>query len=133
MNIGPLLHQIANDAQLQTILVLIAADFVFGVLAAFKLGTFQLSYVANFARNDVLGKAVPWMALDAFAIVAGHTSVLLDQLDLTNAAHGAFGVVVAAMLGSLLGSLKDLGLPGTNTIPPAAASGRSNPPTNAGV
>lgn len=124
MNIGPLLHQIAGDSQLQTILALIVADFVFGILAAWKLGTFQLSYVSNFLRNDIIPKALGWAALDAFAIVAGNQHLLLDQLNLTNLAHAAFGVVFLALAGSLLGSLTELGVPG---IPPALGTGRTRP------
>jgi hypothetical protein len=118
------LHQIATDSQLQTILLLIAADVVLGVAASFKDNgqpAFALAYLANFARNDVLGKAVPWATLDALAIAAGSAHVLVPQFDLTNAAHAAFIGVSAALVGSLLGSLKDLGL---DLIPAQLGSGR---------
>jgi hypothetical protein len=110
VSISQLLHQIASDTQLQTILLLIAADFILGVVAALKMGTFKLSYVANFVRNDVVTKAFGWAVLDAFAIVAGNAHIIIPQFDLTNTAHAVFAGVVLAMVGSIASSLSDLGL-----------------------
>lgn len=121
MNITTVLHHVFTDTQLQTILLLVALDFVLGVLAAFKVGAFKLSYIANFARNDVLGKALPWAALDAGAVIAGDAHILIPGFDLSNAAHAAFVIVAAALVGSILGSVKELGLSG---VPPALGSGR---------
>lgn len=121
MTVTQIIHQIATDSQLEAITAAIIIDLVLGVLAALKTGVFKLAYLANFARNDVLGKAVPWAALDAAAIVAGGTDIVIPGLDLTGIAHAAFAVVIAALVGSILGSLKDLGLSG---LPAVLGSGR---------
>lgn len=121
MNLSAVLRDVFADSQLQTILLLIALDFVLGVLAALKLRTFQLSYLSNFARNDVLAKALPWAALDVGAILAGDAHLLLPGFDLTNTAHAAFALVAAALVGSILGSIKDLGI---TVIPASLGSGR---------
>lgn len=121
MTVDQIIHAVASDSQTQTVLVLVALDLVLGVLAALKMRTFALTYVANFARNDVLGKAVPFVVVEAAAVVTGSTSILTDRIDLTNIAHGMFGLVVAAMVGSVLTSLTDLGF---DVLPPALAGRR---------
>lgn len=123
MNITTVLHDVFSDTQLQTILLLVAVDFVFGIIAAFKLGTFQLSYLSNFARNDVLGKALPWAALEVGAVIAGDAHILIPGFDLTNTAHAAFALIAAALVGSIIGSLADLGFP----VPAAPTIGSGRP------
>lgn len=123
MTIDQIVHAVATDSQTTTVAALIVLDLVLGVLAALKTRTFALSYVANFARNDVLGKAVPFFVVDGFSAVAGNASVVVDQVDLTNVAHGMFVAITAAMVGSVVSSLKDLGF---DVLPPAL--GRGNPP-----
>jgi hypothetical protein len=121
VNIATVLHDVFSDTQLQTILLLVVLDLVLGVLAALKLGQFKLAYLANFARNDVLAKALPWAALDVGAVIAGSAHLLIPGFDLTNTAHAAFALVAAALVGSILGSVKELGLSG---VPAALGSGR---------
>jgi hypothetical protein len=120
LTLQQIIHAVATDTQTTTVLGLIILDLVLGVLAALKTRTFALSFVANIARNDVLGKAVPFFAVDAFAVVAGQSHIVVDQLDLTNIAHGMFVVIVAAMAGSVVSSLKDLGF---DVLPPALGRG----------
>jgi hypothetical protein len=55
VTIADILHRVATDSQTTTVAALIILDLVLGVLAGLKTRTFALSYVANFARNDVLG------------------------------------------------------------------------------
>lgn len=126
MTIQQIAHQVAADELLRTMLVAIAIDLALGVAAAFKLGTFRLAYLTNFMRNDVLGKVVPWAALDIGAIVAGDIHVVIPQFDLTNTAKGAGTLIVAALVGSIIGSLRDLGFLGAGRAPDAVAgSGRT--------
>lgn len=123
MTIAQILSLFVHDKQTQTILALIVVDLVIGVIAAVKLGTFRLTYLANFARNDLLGKVAPFLVLSAAADVAGGFNIVLPGIDLTNIAHGLFVVISAAMVGSILSSLKDLGV----TAIPEALGGHTPP------
>ena len=122
MSITDILSSFAHDKQLGLVLFLIAADFVLGVLAAFNLGTFRLTYIANFAHNDLLKKVVPWFAVYALD-KASHAANIVGPVDFSQVATAAFVAVVAAMVGSLLSSLNDLGL----SLPPIVA-GHAPPP-----
>jgi len=95
------------DTELQTALILIALDFLLGVGAAFKLGTFRLTYIANFVRNDLL-KVLVWAALHVAALFPQNISIV--GLDLDQVADVVWIGVLAALVGSLLSSLRDLGL-----------------------
>ena len=109
MNITTILSSFAHDKQVALVLSLIAADFILGVAAAFKQGTFRLTYVSNFARNDLLGKVVPWFAVFAFD-KATSAAGIVGPVDWSQANTVAFGVVTLAMVGSILSSLADLGI-----------------------
>lgn len=109
MSIPAILHSFVTDKQVTLVAVLIAADLVFGVAAALKLGTFNLSYIATFAKDDVLGKVVPWFALFAFSKVSPGN--LVAGVDFGTLATATFAIVTAALVGSLVSSLADLGVP----------------------
>jgi hypothetical protein len=109
-----------NDARTQIVLLLVALDLVLGVVASLKLGNFRLSFVADFARNDILGKVVPFAALYAGYKYASGADIVIPGLDMQVITDAAWAVVLAALVGSLLGSLKDLGLLGQA---PAAIAG----------
>lgn len=111
MNVSQWLVTFMHDDKLKTVLVLIAVDFILGVAAAVKGGTFRLSYVAQFAKDDLLGKVVPWFVLYAAALVAGHTTILPGVYDIGDAASTLWGIVVAALGGSIIKSLGDFGVP----------------------
>jgi hypothetical protein len=118
VNLGALLHSFVQGQEFQSVVLLVLLDFVLGVCAALKLGTFALSYVANFARNDVLSKVVPFFILNSAALVAGsHNMLSIPEFDLNNVKDAAYGVIVAAMVGSIVTSLADLGLGGRVALP----------------
>jgi hypothetical protein len=123
MNITEILHSFAGDEQVKAVIILIAADIILGIVAAVvNPGQhFSLTYIANFLRNDVLGKVVPWFALFALGKTSG-ADVL--GVDFSTIADGAFVLVGAALVGSLLSSLSDLGLP-----IPAELGGRVTAPS----
>ena len=85
---------------------LVALDFVLGVSAAIKLGSFRLAYLADFLRADVLGKLVPYYGIWAVLHVVGDIQIAgIDTLEEASAA--AIGLALA---GSVLKSAKDLGI-----------------------
>lgn len=98
-----------NDPTVRIIGALWVLDFLLGLFAAFKAGTFRLSYVADTFRNDVMGKILPYYTLWAALHLTGFDFSLagLDVLE-----EGAGAIVIAALAGSVLASLKELGLLG---------------------
>ena len=127
---GSFFHAFFEDARVQTLLVLITLDLALGVTAAVKLGNFRLSYIADFARNDLLGKVVPFAFIYAAYKYAGSVDLVIPGLDMEVVMDGVWAIVLAALVGSLLGSLKQLGLqalpeevagpdPATPVVPPA--------------
>lgn len=114
MSLSALLSLFAHDKQLQLVLGLIAADFLFGVLAAFKTKTFNLAYVAAFAHDDLLGKVAPWFALFALGKAAGGGVDLgVGTISFATLSDSVFVAVTGAMGASIFSSLKELGV----TIP----------------
>jgi len=101
-----LINQFADDPTVIALAVLVALDLVLGVAAAVKNGVFRLSYVADVLRNDVLGKVIPYYAVWAAVHVSG--DVMLGDFGVVEETAGA--LAVAAIGGSVLNSLRDLGL-----------------------
>jgi hypothetical protein len=99
----------AHDALLQAVLVIIALDILLGVAASVKKGAFRLSWLAGFAKDDLLGKVFPWFLIYAVSKYAPSVAVL--GIDLSAIEKLVWAAVVAALAGSMLSSLKDLGLP----------------------
>lgn len=110
MTFGQLLHQFFADDKLKIALVLVFIDFVLGVTAAVKLGTFRLAYISDLARNDVLFKLVPWFVVYAGALVAGQQSIVINGVTIGTAAGALYALVVAAIGASIANSLLQLGL-----------------------
>jgi hypothetical protein len=107
MSITQILSSFAHDEQVKAVAILIAADLVLGIIAAINMGTFRLTYISNFLRNDVVGKVLPWFALFAFGKTSGAGVV---GIDFGTIADSAFVLTSAALVGSLLSSLADLGI-----------------------
>lgn len=124
MNLSQAIHAFAVDLKTQAALVLIALDFFFGVLAALRLGRFRLSYIADFAKNDIAFKLLPWAGIYIAAKFAGGQQLVIPGIDLDVAATAAYTVIVAAWVGSLLGSLDDLGF----KLPPFVGGPEKPPP-----
>lgn len=131
MQVGEAIRSFFVDDRVLAILVVLALDFALGLTAAVARGTFRLSYIADTLRNDVLGKVFPFLVLYLGYKYAAGTDVLIPGLDLEVVMNGAWVVVVGALVGSVLGSLKDLGLFGQ--APDAIAGpdpGTPGPPAN---
>src|SRR4051794_32557936 len=103
-------HTFAGDTKVHIALLLVLADFIFGVSAAVKTGTFRLSYVSDFFRNDILFKLLPYFTLYVLALVAGNEEIIIPGLDFGLLAGAAYATAVAAWVASILGSLREIGL-----------------------
>jgi len=100
----------AHDGKVQAAIFLVVVDLILGVTAAVKNGTFKFNYLMDFAKQDVLGKLIPYFALYVIALVAGNTDIVIPGLDFGVIAGAAYVTLVAAMSASILGSISDLGL-----------------------
>lgn len=103
-------HAFFNDTRTQIVLLLVALDLLLGIAASLKVGNFRLSFVADFARNDILGKVLPFAVLYGGYLYAKGADIIIPGVDMQVVTDAAWAVVLAALVGSLLGSLKDLGL-----------------------
>ena len=126
MNIGVLLDTFFHDDKVGIAILLVVLDFILGVLAAFKRGNFRLSYIADFARNDIAFKLAPYFALYAGALVAGQEHFLIEGLDLGMAAGAFYGAIVLAWVGSITNSLMELRGPGAPQTATVALAGAEN-------
>ena len=100
----PLLREFADDPTVRLVAALILIDFVLGVAASVKVGTFRLGWLSDFLRADVLGKVVPYFAVWGAVRVSG---------DIEIGGYGAIeevvgAAVVLALSASALNSLRDL-------------------------
>jgi Bacteriophage holin family len=100
----------AHDGKVQAAVFLVIVDLLLGVSAAIKNGTFKFNYLMDFAKQDILGKLIPYFALYVISLVAGNTDIVIPGLDFGFFAGTAYVALVAAMSASILGSLSDLGI-----------------------
>jgi len=114
---GTLLHRFFEDTRTQIALLLVLLDLGLGVIASVVKGNFRLSFVSDFARNDLLGKVVPFFLLYGGYVYAKNADVVIPGVDLDVIMNGAWVIVSAALVGSLLNSLRDVGL-----VPAAVSS-----------
>lgn len=113
MTYGQLLNLFFSDKTLQLVGLYVAVDLTLGVAAALKLGTFKLGWLHGFLIDDVLGKVVP------FGIVYMGAKTGLSDGWFEALRDSIFGVITAAFVASVLGSLAELGLV---SLPPALTS-----------
>lgn len=121
------IHAFFADTRVQILFLLIALDLALGVVAALMAKDFRLVYVADFLRNDVLGKVVPFGVFYAGYKYAKNEDIIIPGVDLEVLMNGAWGIVLLALSGSLLGSLKGLGL--LSAAPDAVAGPDPGTPT----
>lgn len=123
MTIGHYLTMFAHDDKVTVVAILIAVDLVLGVVAAVQAGTFRLAYIADFMHRDVLGKVVPFFVIYA-ADKASSSADVVGPIDFGNLSAAAFVAVTAALAGSILASINDLGV----AMPTALGGGEVPPP-----
>lgn len=110
---GQLAHAFFEDTRVQVALLVLVLDFVLGVIAAVAAGKFRLSYIGDTLRTDVLGKVLPFFVLYAGYLYAGSADLIIPGLDLEVLMNAAWVVVLGALGGSVLNSVRDLGLFGS--------------------
>lgn len=108
MNIGELLRNFFDEAEVGVLLALIFVDFVLGVLAAYKTGNFRLSYLVDFLRNDVLFKVVPYFVIYAGSLVTNGKDVIAGVIDLGDIAGAMLAGIILALAASIVNSLAQL-------------------------
>ena len=103
-----LLNQFGDDPTVRLLGGLVVLDLIFGVGAAIasKDQKFSFSYLADFLRNDILGKLVPYYGLWAVLHVTGDITIAgFDGIE------ESVGLAIAVALGaSVLNSARDLHL-----------------------
>jgi hypothetical protein len=113
-----LLRQFGEDPTVRIAAALVALDVILGVTAAFVKGTFRLVLIGDFLRADVLMKLVPYYAIWATVHVVGDIEIAgFEAIEETTGA-----AIILALGASILGSLKELGLPGARSAPAEIAS-----------
>lgn len=99
---------LVNGVKLTTVIALVIIDFILGILVALKEGTFQLSKIANFLNTSVLYYIGGYFLLGMAATCEpGFGAPLVT---------GAWVLLDATMVGSILGKLKKLGIPVPNNL-----------------
>lgn len=119
---GALLHSFFEDTRVQIALLLLILDFLLGVIAVFvdKTQGFRLSFLADTLRADVLAKIVPFFVLYGGYKYAASADLVIPGLDMEVLMNAAWAVVLAAFVGSILNSVKDIGLLPETTSPQLA-------------
>lgn len=99
-----LIREFAHDPGVKLVAGLILADFVLGVSAAFVHRTFQIGWLADFLRKDVMGKVVPFFGVWAAVRLGGDIEIggygMVEE--------GVNGAVIAALGASIVKSITDL-------------------------
>ena len=122
MTLAQLLDLFAGDPGVRAASILVALDFVLGVAAALHAGTFRFGWLADFLRRDVLAKLVPYFGVWAAVRIAGDVELAgIGVIEET-----VLATVLLALSGSILNSLRDLGVLKASTS--NAVAGSDDPP-----
>jgi len=97
-----------HDEKVSAALLLVLVDLIMGVLAAFKIGNFRLSYLVDFLRNDILFKLLPYYVIYAGGVVAGHEKIIIPWIDLGDVAGAIYVGMMAAWAASIANSVLEL-------------------------
>jgi hypothetical protein len=125
-------HAFFEDTRTQIVLLLVVLDLLLGIGVSLKNKDFRLSYVVDFARNDLLGKLLPFAVIYAGYKYAASADIIIPGVDLEVIMNAMWVLVLAALVGSLLASLKHFGftmLPDFVAGPDPATPQTEPPPT----
>jgi len=90
-----------GTSQLNWILILIAVDVVFGIIAAILKKDFRLGKLANFMVKPVLGYVLGFAVLEVVAQALPSLALLVTV---------GFVLIILALFGSILNNLGKMGL-----------------------
>jgi len=94
--------QLANTAKLATLVSLILANLIAGVAASIKTGEFRLAALADFMLKRIVAYILGYLSIVVVAVIQPEWRAAITLV---------WAFIVAALVGHLLGNLKDLGLP----------------------
>lgn len=102
------LEAFTGDPKVQAAAILVLLDIFLGVIASIKSHTFSWGRVADFLRDDILYKLLPYYGIWAATYVGG--DLVIPGVDIGAISAAAYLAVVAAMAYSIFKSLQELGL-----------------------
>jgi len=94
--------ELANTAKLATLVGLILANLIAGVAASIKTGEFRLAALGDFMLKRIVAYILGYLSIVVVAVIQPEWEAAITLV---------WAFIVAALLGHLLGNLKDLGLP----------------------
>jgi hypothetical protein len=103
-----------------TLLVLVVADVLSGILSALKRGKFEWGQVANVYRTNVVPKIGGWVIVTLLVETLTRTANLPDIANSIIQAVNVFGfypLVIADLLASLVLNLQELAAPAPTPAP----------------
>ncbi len=93
---------LVDGFKLLTLVVLIMADFVLGVIVALKAGTFQFAKIAQFLNTSVLAMVGGYFIVGVIAVF---------EPTWANIVPVTWGLMDVALLAGITGKLNALGVP----------------------
>lgn len=92
---------LGNTYKLTVIIALVAANFLTGVVASIYMKTFSLKYVGNFLGTKIIPFVLGYYVIVLVAVVQPMWQQWIPWL---------WGIIVAALSGSILSNVKALGV-----------------------
>ena len=97
---------------LLAILALVLLDLVTRVAVSATRGVFEWGKVLDFLRTNVVPYVLAWGAIEALMYAAHYVAFPPEVLTpFTGLAAIVYALILAKLIGSILGNLKDLGVP----------------------
>jgi len=97
---------------LLAILALVLMDLVTRVSVSVARGVFEWGKVLDFLRTNVVPYVLAWGAIEALMYAANYVAFPPEVLTpFAGLAAIIYALIIARLIGSILGNLKDLGVP----------------------
>ena len=110
--IGNVLSESVLVGALLAILALVLLDLVTRVAVSIARGAFAWGKVLDFLRTNVVPYVLAWGAIEGLMYAADYVAFPPEVLTpFTGLAAIIYALILARLIGSILGNLKDLGVP----------------------